>query len=75
MAYTGWYLYTFQTTPDQLRIMAMIHNFLGAALAALFLVHLYMALFAIKGAITSMITGYKPREEVEILHSRYKISS
>ena len=75
MAYTGWYLYTFQTTPDQLRIMAMIHNFLGAALVALFLVHLYMALFAIKGAITSMITGYKPREEVEILHSRYKISS
>jgi formate dehydrogenase subunit gamma len=73
MAYSGWYLYTFQTTTDQLRIMAMIHNFLGAALVALFLVHLYMSLFAISGSLRSMITGYKPREEVEILHSRYKI--
>jgi len=54
--------------------MAMIHNFLGAALVALFLVHLYMSLFAISGSITSMLTGYKPREEVEILHSRYNIS-
>lgn len=75
MAYTGWYLYTFQSSPDMLRVMAIIHDFLGAALVALFLVHLYMSLFAIKGAITSMITGYKPREEVEILHSRYKIPS
>lgn len=73
MAYTGWYLYTFQTTTDLLRIMAMIHNFLGAALVALFLVHLYMALFAISGSLQSMITGFKPREEVEILHSRFKI--
>ncbi len=73
MAYSGWYLYTFRTTPDQLRIMAMIHNFLGAALVALFLVHLYMSLFAISGSLRSMITGYKSREEVEILHSRYKI--
>lgn len=75
MAYTGWHLYTFQTGTDQLRIMLIIHNFLGAALVALFLVHLYMSLFAIKGSITSMITGYKPSEEVEILHSRYKIPS
>lgn len=72
MAYSGWYLYTFQATADQLRIMAIIHNFLGAALVALFLVHLYMSLFAISGAIRSMINGYKPQEEVEILHSRYQ---
>ena len=74
MAYSGWYMFTFQATTDQLRIMAIIHNFLGAALIALFLVHLYMSLFAISGAIRSMLTGYKTREEVEILHSRYKIS-
>jgi formate dehydrogenase subunit gamma len=73
MAYTGWHLFAFSATADDLRIMALIHNFLGAALVALFLVHLYMSLFAIKGAIKSMFTGYKPREEVEILHSRYKI--
>jgi formate dehydrogenase subunit gamma len=75
MAYTGWYLYSFQTSTDQLRIMVMIHNFLGAALVALFLVHLYMSLFAISGSLRSMITGYKPLEEVEILHSRYKIQT
>ncbi len=75
MTYTGWYLYTFNAVTDQLRIMALIHNFLGAALVAFFLVHLYMSLFAIKGAKTSMINGYKPWEEVEILHSRYKIPS
>ena len=73
MAYSGWYLYSFQATTDLLRIMAMLHNFLGAAMVALFLVHLYMSLFAISGSLTSMITGNKPREEVEILHSRYTI--
>ncbi len=74
MAYSGWYLFNFQTTVDQLRIMAMIHNFLAVALLALFLVHLYMSLFAISGSLRSMLTGYKPREEVEILHSRFPIS-
>jgi len=75
MAYTGWYLFSFTTTTDQLRIMAMIHNFLAAGMIAFFLVHLYMSLFAIKGSLTSMISGYKPRKEVEILHSRFKIPS
>ena len=73
MAYTGWNLYTFQTTTDLLRIMAMIHNFLGATLLAMFLVHLYMVLFAISSALQSMITGSKPQEEVEIMHSRFRI--
>ena len=73
MAYTGYILYAFQGTTDQLRINVMIHNFLGAVIVAFFIIHLYMALFAIKGAISSMITGYKPQEELEILHSRYNI--
>lgn len=73
MAFTGYYLYTFAAPVDQLRQMIIIHNFLGAALVVFFLIHLYMSLFAIKGSLTSMITGYKPREEVEILHSRYRI--
>jgi formate dehydrogenase subunit gamma len=72
MAYSGYYLWSFQANVDQLRQMAIIHNFLGAAMTALFLVHLYMSLFAISGAVKSMITGYKPWEEVDILHSRYK---
>ena len=74
MAYTGYILYAFQGTTDQLRIMMIIHNFLGALMVAFFITHLYMSLFAIRGAISSMITGYKPQEEVEILHSRYKIT-
>lgn len=56
---------------DFLRGSAIVHNILGAAVLALFLTHIYMSAFAIKGAIHSMITGYKEEEEVEILHSSY----
>ncbi len=56
---------------DLLRASAIIHNILGMAVVALFFVHIYMSIFAIKGAIHSMITGYKEEEEVEILHSSY----
>ncbi len=56
---------------DFLRASAIIHNVLGLAVLALFLTHIYMSVFAIKGAIHSMINGYKEEEEVEILHSSY----
>jgi formate dehydrogenase subunit gamma len=56
---------------DFLRGSAIVHNILGAAVLALFLTHIYMSVFAVKGAIHSMITGYKEEEEVEILHSSY----
>ncbi|WP_072682387.1 formate dehydrogenase subunit gamma [Arcobacter sp. LA11] len=56
---------------DFLRASALIHNALGLGVTALFFVHLYMSIFAIKGAIHSIITGYKEEEEVEILHSSY----
>ncbi len=72
MAYTGLYLFNHQAPVDDLRLYAIIHNFLGAAILALFIVHLYMSLFAVKGSLSSMITGYKSREEVEIMHSLYK---
>lgn len=72
MAYSGYLLWSFQGPTDTLRLMALIHNFLGAALSAMFLTHLYMSLFAIAGSLRSMISGYKPQEEVAILHSRYK---
>lgn len=54
---------------ELLRLCAIIHNFLGILCAAFFLVHIYMAVFAIKGSIHSMLTGYKEEEEVYILHS------
>ncbi|MBZ7990517.1 formate dehydrogenase subunit gamma [Campylobacter sp. RM9331] len=52
-----------------LRLSAIVHNILGIVCAAMFFVHLYMAVFAIKGSIHAMITGYKEEEEVYILHS------
>lgn len=56
---------------DFLRANAIIHNVLGLAVVALFFTHVYMSVFAIKGAIHSIITGYKEEEEVEILHSAF----
>jgi formate dehydrogenase subunit gamma len=55
---------------DLLRLSAIVHNVLGFAVLALFMTHLYMSVFAIKGAIHSIITGYK-EEEIEILHSSF----
>ncbi|MCV3396341.1 formate dehydrogenase subunit gamma [Campylobacter sp. RKI_CA19_01116] len=54
---------------DILRASAIIHNILGILCAVFFAIHIYMAVFAIKGSIHSMISGYKEEEEVYILHS------
>lgn len=72
MAFTGFYIWNMKADLDTIRLYVIIHNFLGMALVALFLTHLYMSLFAIKGSLNSMISGYKPKDEVDILHSRYK---
>jgi len=56
---------------DLLRASAILHAVVGLAVVALFFVHIYMAVFAIKGAIHSIITGYKEEEEVEYLHSSW----
>lgn len=56
---------------DLLRVSAILHAVVGLAVVALFFVHVYMAVFAIKGAIHSIITGYKEEEEVEYLHSSW----
>jgi len=72
MAYTGYVIWGFRADIETVRLYAIIHNLLGMALVALFLTHLYMSIFAIKGSLQSMISGYKPRDEVDILHSRYR---
>jgi|TARA_R110002033_G_scaffold107863_1_gene154220 formate dehydrogenase subunit gamma len=54
---------------DLLRVSVILHNVMGMLMVALFFTHVYMSVFAIKGAIHSMFTGYKEEEEVEILHS------
>lgn len=53
---------------ELLRGSALVHNILGIACVVFLLVHIYMAAFAIKGAIHSMISGYKEEEEVYYLH-------
>ena len=74
MAYTGYIIWGFGADLDTVRLYAIIHNILGAAIIAFYLTHVYMAVFAIAGSLQSMKTGYKPKEEVDILHSRYKYS-
>ncbi len=56
---------------DLLRIAAIVHNFLGMIVTALFITHMYMSLFAIKGSLDSMITGRKSEEEVKYMHSSF----
>ena len=72
MAYSGYIIWGMGATLDTVRLFTIIHNVLGMVIIAFFLTHLYMSLFAIAGSIESMKTGYKPKEEVDILHSRYK---
>ncbi|NIA19031.1 MAG: formate dehydrogenase subunit gamma [Xanthomonadaceae bacterium] len=71
MAYTGYYLFTFATDVPGIRLAVIIHNFLGVVLLVMFMIHFYMATFAIKGALKSMLTGRKSAEEVAIMHSKY----
>ncbi len=60
----GWGL----TQIEVLRLSAITHNILGIGCAMFLLVHIYMAVFAIKGSIHSMINGHKSEEEVYVLH-------
>ena len=71
MAVTGYYLFSFATNVPGIRLAAIIHNFLGVILLAMFMIHLYMAIFAIKGSLRSMWNGYKSAEEVAAMHSNY----
>jgi formate dehydrogenase subunit gamma len=71
MAYTGRYLLRLSAPIDDLRYYVILHNFLGMALVAMFMVHLYMSVFAIKGSLKSMLTGRKSEEELKIMHCKY----
>lgn len=73
MAYTGYIIWGMDSVAlDTVRLYAIIHNVLGMATLAFYLTHVYMVVFAIAGALDSMKTGYKCKDEVDILHSRYK---
>jgi len=73
MAYTGYIIWGMGTTNlDTVILYTIIHNVLGMVTLAFYFTHVYMVAFAIAGALDSMKTGYKCKEEVDILHSRYK---
>ncbi len=72
MAYTGYIMWGFGANLDMVRIFTMVHNVLGVGIVAFYLTHVYMSVFAIAGSLESMKTGYKPKDEVDILHSLYK---
>jgi formate dehydrogenase subunit gamma len=72
MAFTGYVIWGMGADVETVRLYAIIHNTLGMGLLAFYLTHVYMAVFAIAGSLKSMKSGYKPKEEVDILHSRYK---
>ncbi|MBE0492345.1 MAG: formate dehydrogenase subunit gamma [Sulfurospirillum sp.] len=59
------------TQIDLLRFAAIVHNVMGFGVVVFFIVHLYMAMFAIKGAVHAIIDGHMEDEEVKILHGSY----
>ncbi len=71
MAFSGAFMFFQFTDIDTLRLMALVHNVLGFLIIALLITHIYMAVFAIEGALHSILDGCMGEEEIAILHSYY----
>ena len=71
MIISGAYMFFQFADIDTLRLMALIHNVLGFAVIALLITHIYMAVFAIEGALNAIIDGHMGEEELAILHTHY----
>ena len=71
MVFTGAVMFFQNTDINTLRLMALIHNVVGFLVVALLITHIYMAAFAIEGAMESIINGNMGEEEVSMLHSFY----
>lgn len=71
MVCSGAIMYFQSAGIDTLRLMAIVHNVVGFAVVALLITHIYMAVFAIEGALESIINGKMGEEEVSMLHSLY----
>ncbi len=70
MFYTGYFLQRFSANQEQLVFYLKIHLILALFIVAFFITHLYMSLFAVKGSLKSMLTGFKSQKEVSFLHSK-----
>lgn len=71
MVVTGAYMFFQPVGLDILRMLAIVHNIVGFAIIALLITHIYMAVFAIEGALHSILNGKMGEEEIAILHSYY----
>jgi len=71
MAATGLFMYMMWGSMSLLRTMALLHHALAVAIVVMYIVHVYLTLFAVKGSILSMINGRKSIEEIASLHSLY----
>lgn len=71
MVFTGAVMFFQCTDINTLRLMAIVHNVMGFAIVALLITHIYMAVFAIEGAMESILNGKMGEEEVSMLHSLY----
>ena len=72
MAFTGYIIWGMGASLGTVQLFTIVHNVLGMGIVAFYLTHVYMSVFAIAGSLESIKTGYKPKEEVDILHSLYK---
>ena len=71
MALSGISLHFMSFDINTLRLLAIVHNILGFAIIAMLITHIYMAVFAIEGAIESILNGHMGEEELALLHSHY----
>ncbi|WP_300795891.1 formate dehydrogenase subunit gamma [Helicobacter sp. UBA3407] len=71
MVISGAFMFFQFSDINTLRMMALAHNFIGFLIVALLITHIYMAVFAIEGALHSIIDGHMGEEEIAILHSYY----
>lgn len=71
MAFTGGVMFFQYTDINTLRLVAIIHNVIGFVVIGMLITHIYMSLFAIEGAVESILNGNMGEEELSILHSIY----
>lgn len=71
MAFSGIVMHYFWGDINTLRLMAIVHNVLGFGVLAMLITHIYMAVFAIEGAIESILNGHMVEEELALMHSFY----
>lgn len=71
MVFTGAVMFFQATDINTLRLVAIVHNVMGFAVIALLITHIYMAVFAIEGAMEAILNGKMSEEELSMLHSLY----